>query len=251
MVLLATPRRAVVGWAAGWGVVIMAGSVAWMCAIAPDWIEHWRQNLRAFTASGLAEASGLNPYAYQMIHLEPWLHRWWPDGIGPSPTIRMVGALLPAAVWLGVTATLALTARATDDSTPCVREDARRFTALALATVLTLLMAYHRTYDAVLMVLPGAWAWRALALNRRDATAWAVLAGVMLFTVPGPVALEVWGRGEGLASWLRETWVWRVVLLPHHNLALIAIAVLLTGRLMTAQSGRNEKSGRTVSSKSD
>ncbi|MEM7625334.1 MAG: glycosyltransferase family 87 protein [Planctomycetota bacterium] len=231
VVLLATPRRAVVGWAAGWGVLILVGSVAWIASIESAWLAHWRENLRAFTASGLAEPSGLNPYTYQLIHLEPWLHRWWPDGIGPGAALRVAGVLVPAAVWLGATAVLAVHGRAGNRASVTEGPDARCFAAVALAAVLTMLMAYHRTYDAVLLVLPSVWAWRALSASRRDAAAWAVLVGVALFTVPGPVALEVWSRGEGFGAWLRETWLWRVVLLPHHSVALVVMAACLAVRV--------------------
>lgn len=230
VVVLATPRRAVVGWAAGFGVVIFAGSVAWIASIEPGWFGHWRENLRAFTASGLAEPSGLNPYTYQLIHLEPWLHRWWPDGIGPGAALKYAGALIPAAIWLAATAVLAASDRkhASADS----HQENRRFTAVALVATLTLLMAYHRTYDAVLLVLPGVWAWRMLSVSRRDGLAWAVLVGAALFAVPGPVALEVWSRGEGLGSWLGETWLWRVALLPHHSVALVVMTACLAFRLV-------------------
>ena len=252
VVLCVTPRRVIVAWAAGWGVLILVGSVVWMNNIAPGWVEHWRENLRAFTASGLAEPSALNPYTYQLIHLEPWLHRWWPDGIGPGGALRAIGLLLPVAVWLGMTVSLGFGDRAKPQRAEEARGLSRPAAAIALAAVLTLLMGYHRTYDAVLLVLPGVWAWRALSASRRDLAAWGVLIGVALFIVPGPVALEVWSRGDGFAAWLGETWVWRVLLLPHHSVALLVMAGCLIVRVvrpgpsaaaMTA--GQAEKTGRS------
>lgn len=250
-VLLFTTRRAAVAWSAGFGLAAVAASLVWVYAVEPDWLTHWREQLAAFTDTGMARPTAQNPYTHQMINLEPWLHRLWPGGVGPEAPLRLAAVALPslgllAAAW-ALWRTRSQTAKIMHHPKQSTPADDPLLLVLGLACVLTLLPVYHRTYDAVLLVVPGLWAWRRLAANRRDATAWVTLAGLATFMVPGPVGLVMLenrdlipGAGAGAVT---DRWLWRAVVVPHHNIALVVLSLTLGWRAWrSAHPGRADPS---------
>jgi hypothetical protein len=89
------------------------------------------------------------------------------------------------------------------------------------------MVVYHRFYDAVLLLVPLAWAIDAAARNRRDRIAWCVLLLMLPFCLNSATAL-VWLAGKGyLPEWLTQSPLWERVLLPHQGWALLAMAVCL------------------------
>ncbi|MEO1236711.1 MAG: glycosyltransferase family 87 protein [Planctomycetota bacterium] len=231
-VLLFTRRRPAAVWAAGLGVLGVAASLAWVQSVTPDWYAHWRSQLAAFTASGMARPTMDNPFTHQMINLEPWLHRLWPGGVGPEAWFGVLGAGLPA-LGLILAAGLISRRRASPAEHPGLgrQGDDAVLLALGLACVLTLMLVYHRAYDAVLLVVPGLWAWRRLAERRRDGVAWVTLACLATFMLPGPVVLKVLeGRGA-IPAVVADRWLWRAFLVPHQNAALVVLAFALGTRL--------------------
>jgi hypothetical protein len=237
LILLATPRRAAVGWAAALAGVVAAAAWWRLNQTAPAWLEHWAEQINWFAGQGFADPTAANAKSFQMIHLEPWLHRAWPGGTGPAEALRVLGAGLPLAVLLAGWAWLLLgrprlgrPRRPVKSPSPAagpVRDPALLW--LALAAVLTLMMAYHRTYDAVLLVVPALWVWRrAAAAASPRWVLWTAGVCLALLALPGPVLLDALAQRGGLAAEpLTNSWPWRALLLGHHHLALLALTAAL------------------------
>jgi hypothetical protein len=99
--------------------------------------------------------------------------------------------------------------------------------AVSMVATLSLMVVYHRFYDAVLLLIPLAWAVDGIARNRRAALPWLALALLLPFFVNSTTAL-VWLRDGGrLPTWLVQSWCWEHVLLPHEGWTLLALAFCL------------------------
>jgi len=241
--LLLTPRWRAVVWGMAGGLVITAVSVAWLQHAAPTWLADWQSQLAFFAAGGHANPTADNPLTYQMIHLEPWLHRLWPSGTGPLTLLKWLPIGIVAVVGGAAAVLLKRSGSAaprtpetdttptpgnshTNAANPHQRNDFFLL-AMSLGVVLTLLVGYHRTYDAVLLVVPGLWVWRRLSDRPRSWSAWTALAVIVLFTFPGPVALTVAERRGTLPGWLTDSYAWQAVLLPHHTVALVVLLLVM------------------------
>ncbi|MEO0514404.1 MAG: glycosyltransferase family 87 protein [Planctomycetota bacterium] len=236
--LLATPRWRAVVWGMGFGLVIAGVSVAWVQQVDAQWLTDWRAQLSAFVQTGQADPLATNFFTFQMIHLEPWLHRLWPGGSGPAQTLRLVSVLLPVA--LMVAAMIRVRARLRERSDATLTENATTdnrwrdeplLLGLALVCVLTLLMAYHRTYDAILLVVPALWVWRQWAGAQRGGGVKLAAVCLALFMLPGPAILGSLVIHGHLPTNLGDLWLWRALILPHHNVALVVLAGVLSARL--------------------
>ena len=114
-----------------------------------------------------------------------------------------------------------------------------------MVSVLTLLVTYHRKYDAVLLVFPIAWAFSAVLDGRR------LLGGIALllsftFLLPIQVFFAMLQQNGQVPSWLTRTVVWESVLLPLHVWALVSLAVVfLRLPFATPTCGRDVRNRRT------
>jgi hypothetical protein len=97
---------------------------------------------------------------------------------------------------------------------------------LASLAALTLLPVYHKMYDATLLVLGLAWALRALRDPAARGAAVATLLALSVFLVPFDFLPLLMKRTAALDA-LSKTWLWRVVIFPHHALATLATALCL------------------------
>ena len=57
-------------------------------------------------------------------------------------------------------------------------------------------------------------------------------AGMATFMLPGPSALTSFARRGWIPESLTESWAWQAWLLPHHNVALLVVAVALGWRVL-------------------
>ncbi len=236
--VLCTPRWRAVLWGMAGGAAITAISVVWLQRGAPTWLADWQAQLAFFAATGHANPTANNPFTYQLIHLEPWLHRLWPSGTGPLTRLQWLPVGIVAVVGTALAVRLkramspASPSTPTDDANPArAAEDRGDFflLAMSLGVVLTLLVGYHRTYDAVLLVVPGLWVWRMLSRRPRAWVGWVGLIVISLFALPGPVALTVAARRGVLPAWLTDSFVWQALLVPHHTVALVVLMVVMSG----------------------
>lgn len=187
------------------------------------WLASWKANLEAFTQLDDGNPTSANPLRFQLINLQYLLHTVIADREHVKwATILAVGGLCAAYF-------------AVDFGKPTRRSD---LSALAMVGVASLLVTYHRAYDAVVLVFALGWALGVIAdavgsrVERR--LAWAGLACVLVFMVPGGSILNA--IRPRFASWPIPTTVWDSLLLPHAVWALLALAVvLIAARAMERQ----------------
>lgn len=176
-----------------------------------DWLGSWLTNLADLSGpGGINDPSALNPDRYSLINLQYLVSSIIPDD-------RLVTILTFVAVGLVALALVAVDRR---------RPGAPETLIVALVAVLTLLVSYHRFYDAALLVLPIAWAWTTLATSMR----WFGIAVLVLsadFIVGTQVVAYTVTAGRTLPGGLEASPLWTAGVLAQHVWALVAMAVIL------------------------
>jgi|GEM_PF-1866524 len=248
-------RWRTVGWTCGWGLVIAAVAVGRLMATAPMWWADLRSNVAAFAGTGFADPSRANPQAWQMINLEPWLRHVGVGEVAAGVLPWVLGVAAFAAVaWSGCVrgrqseklahSSAAMrpqgksenqtqadgggrVTRGSVAASPCSGDADAFLRLLAVAAVVSLLVVYHRTYDAVLLVFPAAWAWRAVAA-RGWVSAGGVAAGLIaVMGLPLPAVLSEAVKRGWLPGTLAEQAWWVPGVLMHQNVVLLALGGLL------------------------
>ncbi len=92
---------------------------------------------------------------------------------------------------------------------------------VSLLAVLDLLFFYHRSYDAVVLVFPMAWALSPIVPRSQS---WPVLLTLALFSVPLDGVLLALDKLSFIPAWLSSGPVWRSFVLPCQAWALLIIA---------------------------
>jgi hypothetical protein len=172
------------------------------------WLSDLRANLHDNAHGGSGDPTRENPLRFQLLNLHYPLHNF-------SENRRAVSAaafLVPAAA---SAAGLILALRA-----------GRRHDLLLLGLWFTasLLVAYHRAYDAVVLVVSLAWL---VSYGWRVSRAGTVVAAAALlaFLTPGPAMLNALAeRGLGWESLIRSA-AWQHVILPHQVWALLVVLI--------------------------
>lgn len=203
-----------------WAMALRAGlalgfltalSVTVMHFSGVSWLPTWTGNVGILSGPGGINDSGfLNPDRYSLVNLQYPLQTlgfgaWWSDSI----TFGLVGLAGLATIW---------SIRG--------RRPRAELLSLSIVGVLSLLVTYHRYYDAVLLALPIAWAISALGTPNRRAS---ILALILCanFVLPFQTALHDIEQ-RGLApDWLTDTWFWDAVLLTQHAWALVLLVLVL------------------------
>lgn len=212
------PLLALEAWRRRWGVLLPGvatmGVVAAVAA-ARLWGIHWpaqlRSNVAEFTASGAGEAGPANLIRYQMINLHPLIH----DVVGG-------GAAMMLAVWcvVGVLGCLYMLVIRSP------REHPRDVLAAGFVSVLGLMLVYHRSYDAAILLLGLAWAvgaWRS-GNERARPPALVVVAAIALFLFPLAAILATLAERGAVPERIGATWAWRAMVMGHQSWALLALA---------------------------
>lgn len=219
-VQLGLPFLAYLVWRRRWtslvpAVILLAAlsavSIARMELAETSWLSSWLANLVSLSGpGGLNDPSLLNLDRYTLINLEYPLSTLLPGGLAATlVTYALVGVASLVLILI-------------------VRDGEPRHELLAVATiaVLSLLVAYHRYYDAVLLVLPIAWAISSLGTARQIQGA-----GVLLlsadFLIPAQTALHELQQGGALPAWLTDVWWWETVVLAQHAWSLALMVPIL------------------------
>ncbi len=208
-------------WGAGWTAVIAAAALGWMAANQVDWYPAWQQNMEVFLSS-----IG-NPHQFNiLIDLNFGLARF----LDSDPLIDALTILLCSVPLV----MLAIRARRTADTTGQWRD-------LGLVAAVSLLIVYHRFYDAVLLVFVWGWAVRMIIAGRR--VGWVGVALLLPFLVNGTAVLGVLHRRGAIPEALWQTAAWQTLVVGHLTWTLAAMAVLLTWRSKRSD-GDNGRSTR-------
>ena len=104
---------------------------------------------------------------------------------------------------------------------------------LAAGTLLTisLLPAYHRFYDAAVLILPLWWAVTAVTSQANKRIAIGVLTCLVPFFVPGGSFLETMLAQNRIPGNVIHTLWWNVIVMPHQIWALVVMSALLLGAM--------------------
>jgi hypothetical protein len=127
-----------------------------------------------------------------------------------------------------------------------VREERRDLLAIAVIAPLSLLVVYHRYYDAVLLAFPIAW-----ALSRWEAGERRLAAATLLlcadFLLPAQTALHEVQQRQILPLAVTDNPIWTSILMTQHVWALVLLVpVLLWHATRTPEERRRKPSAASL-----
>ena len=207
LVYLAWRRRwATAAVAALVALTVTLVSVIRMAMSGVAWLPAWMDNLGLLSApGGLNDAGPLNEDRYSLVNLQYLLGSVGLSGLAAD-------AITLVAVGVVALAIVMLVGR---------RELDRDLLVLSGVAVLTLLVTYHRYYDAVLLVLPIAWG--IVMLRRRPVAGIAVLVLCADFFFPFQTALHDVQQRNVLPGWMSANAIWDTMLITQHVWALVLL----------------------------
>ena len=187
----------------------------------------WQRNLsESNSAKGGDRFTDANPARSNLINLHIFLSAFISDQRVVSITVPIV-VLVGCLIWLGLY-------HVRDRSAPLA-------IALSLPLILSLQIVYHRTYDAIVLLLPLSWAiseWTGIYQK----TARLILITGAVFFVPGG-ALVAWAQTtDRLPLELTHHPVWKTLVVPHGSIALLVISLIL----LIVMSRRNSSGQRGI-----
>jgi hypothetical protein len=206
--------------AAGLVALIFVLAVVRCATGGTPWIENYLYDNRMLFATGsLGDFTEANPIRFGLINFQVAAYTVLHNRAFAN-LFAIVAAAAAGIVWLSL---IVKRERNHVDS---------ELLALSALTVLSLIPIYHRFYDASLLIFPLAWGLTALNGPLR-ALARSVLAVIVLvFLVPGGVALQQLQQAGHFAV-LRDYWWWNTLVLPHESWSILILAALLLAAMQT------------------
>ena len=211
-------------------VVIFSAAIIQMQWQGHNWFDDYQNNIIAlYTHGGGNDPTAANHLRWQLINLQYPLY----TVIHQESVVNWIVVLLVISGVIVILASVGLRVRGQAPYLPASVKPYpppptySELLVISAYAMLTLMAVYHRLYDAVLLVLPMAWAIRVISESRKH-IAWIILACILPFGISGPAALHSLVRKyEILAPSVAETWWWQILLLPHHAwiLGLLTAAV--------------------------
>lgn len=194
-------------------MVLVSGiGVGRLMMAVPDWAGQLASNIQRDQAPGkVLDASLEGPVRYQMIDLRPLLHLVLPRGMVALSALFIVASLAAIAL------------------TKLMRVGLRQNTLLAVAGVglLTLMPAYHRYYDAVLLLPLLALCVNEWMKPHRDLRIFMIFTAMLGLVLPLPAILAVMQQREVIPEALGNTWAWQHLILQVQSWCLLIAAVTL------------------------
>jgi hypothetical protein len=205
-------KRALVSLAV---IAVLTGiGAARMQAAHVDWYGSWKRNIVAFTTTDDGDPTRKNVgLRYQVINLQYPLHNFTDNREAVRLTVYLIAVGLCGAFF------------AADLKRGRAGGDRGELISRGMVAAVTLMVAYHRYYDAAILIIPLALAVRGLFDGQRRH--WITLALVLLFIAPFPViAMEAANRGWA-PSWIAHSALGENLILPCQAWGLVALAAWL------------------------
>lgn len=208
-------------WKVAFTGAVVAGLIFGMSVLRMEvahvaWWDAWRTNVQTFTRVADGDPTSVNPLRFQLVNLHYPLHTFIEgrEAVGKLVAL-VVGAMCVAYFFVDR------------------RRSYRRCDVISLAFVgvVSLLVVYHRAYDATLLVFALAWAFAVLSdlseprvLRRYAALA---VASAMTLAVPGSSVLSSLRTHEKIPAWMLGTPLWEQLVMPHAAWALFGLGLVL------------------------
>jgi hypothetical protein len=199
----------VAGIACAAAAMIGVLGVARLTLVGVPWFPTYIESTRKmFSAGSIDDFTRADAIRFNMINAQVLFYSLLRNAALADQLARLLGAAL-LGVWLWL----------------CYRR--RRPSELleiSAISVLSLISAYHRFYDAALLIWPLAWG---LLLAKKRSIQVVILAVIAPFLVPGPVLITGLALKYGFPPAVTNSWWWNTVVLPHEVWALVLAAVVL------------------------
>jgi hypothetical protein len=192
--------------------IILVVSIVPMSMRGIPWLSAWRANLDAHATTGAGDLSAANPDRHQMVNLQYPI-----TALVESKAAAEIGTLVLCAM---IAAAFFLPLKTRASRAPLLL-------ALSMVAVLTLMVTYHRFYDAVLLLIPLGWCVARIADRQRPGAAWCVLALMLPYFLNSATAVRWLQKTDRLPARLVDTWWWEHVFMPHQGWALLAMSLCL------------------------
>jgi hypothetical protein len=124
----------------------------------------------------------------------------------------------------------------------CYDRDDSDVLKISAISILTLVPIYHRTYDALLLAWPLAWAILLIRNHRRQLI---VLLMIAPFLVPGPILLANLAQAGRIPPALSTQWWWTAFVLSHEVWDLILLSIVLLC-FLSVERRHSSQSGTTA-----
>lgn len=204
-------------WKLGLGSLAVAGVVlgagVWRLHLAHvPWETWWADNLHRFTLTDDGDPTRGNPLRFQLLNLQYLFHTWTENRSAVNMAVK------------GVVGMLALAYLLVDWRKPIHRGDTCTLACVAAAA---LLVVYHRSYDAVILVF--ALAWCVAAITDAAKRLWASLALVCVLAVGASLtpALFMLERRGIVPPGLAGSGLWEHAVMPQAVWAILMLGVVL------------------------
>ncbi len=221
-------------WWAGVSVAIafagllMVVGVGWMAGHGHDAMAGLMRNVSRVAEAGFLSPMRDSAFRYQLVNFHLPLHGLTDNAALVAWLVRAtVGALalvVAACVWFRPRTTDALAA-------------------LSAIAALSLMLTYHRGYDAVVLLPAVAWCVRAWlpdsATPRRDA--WITLLLLLPMATPGGTLMHIAEQRGAVSAALSSTWMWNAVAVPYQAWTVAALAVWFTWQTWATASGSTRR----------
>lgn len=187
-----------------------------------DFVRPLLETARKYSTEGFSDPSQANPFRHEMLNLQVLVHGFVNDR---TLATAIAGGLL---LTLGLACCpLGKSSNPTEDS---------GLLETAAVSVLTLLVVYHRSYDAVLLLIPAALFLRSIRQNRERTLAVFGLATIAVFLAPGSAILYDLEKRGRISAYISNSWLWRNGILLHQAWAIVLLGIVIA--VVRFRSGR-------------
>ena len=116
---------------------------------------------------------------------------------------------------------------------------------LSIVAVLSLLLTYHRVYDAAILLLPLAWVANRWQNTRRKTLPALAFLALACFLLPTIGLVKTLQNESTIIANLAQSAFWQNLVLPHQVWALLALTLILVYALITDRYRNNTPSPKT------